>query len=211
MNAEFEFVATALKAARQNKGLSQRALSEKVGIPQGHISKIENAEVDPRASSLIEIARALDLELTLVPRKIMPAIRALERGAIQTDQPTSEGASVALNELNKVQKDVQALARQLPQSKDFQKLHTTIQELQRFPIDSRFAGRIRDILEQMRPTLTAIRASQKNIKNRTANSQQLRQLDSAATALRQIRNAIVHGAIEPTNRSVPAYRLNEEG
>jgi HTH-type transcriptional regulator / antitoxin HipB len=67
-----------IKAARRHKGLSQRALGERVGLPQSHISKIENGSVDLQASSLLEIARALDLELTLVPRVALAAVRALQ-------------------------------------------------------------------------------------------------------------------------------------
>ncbi|MFX8320164.1 helix-turn-helix transcriptional regulator, partial [Acinetobacter baumannii] len=48
-----------LRAARQAKQLSQRELSAKAGVPQSHISKIENGGSDIRLSSLIELARAL--------------------------------------------------------------------------------------------------------------------------------------------------------
>ncbi|HEC17576.1 MAG TPA: XRE family transcriptional regulator [Sedimenticola sp.] len=72
-----EYLAKALKAARENKKLSQRALSQKIGMPQAHISKIENAAVDLRASNLVELARALDLEVMLVPRKHVPAVNSL--------------------------------------------------------------------------------------------------------------------------------------
>ena len=72
-----EYLAKALKKAREDKKLSQRALSQRIGMPQAHISKIENAAVDLQASSLIEMARALDLEVMLVPRKYVPAINSL--------------------------------------------------------------------------------------------------------------------------------------
>jgi transcriptional regulator with XRE-family HTH domain len=72
-----EPIATLIKTARENKGLSQRALGERVGIPQSHISKIESGAVDLQTSSLIQIARALDLELTLIPRTALPALQAL--------------------------------------------------------------------------------------------------------------------------------------
>jgi transcriptional regulator with XRE-family HTH domain len=76
-----------LKSARKAKGLSQRALAEKVGVPQSHISKIENGGVDLQTSSLIEFARALDLEVQLVPRRLLPAMRAMERGASSEQIP----------------------------------------------------------------------------------------------------------------------------
>ena len=74
-----ENMARELKTARVAKGLSQRALSERAGVPQSHISKIEGGGVDLRHSSLVEIARALDLEVTLVPRKHLSAVRSITR------------------------------------------------------------------------------------------------------------------------------------
>src|SRR3954453_1462519 len=79
-----------LKTARERKGLSQRALGDRVGLPQSHISKIESGAVDLQPSSLIEIARAVDLELTLVPRAALPALRALQENQRQeTARPAS--------------------------------------------------------------------------------------------------------------------------
>ena len=74
-----EDIAKTLKAARQAKGLSQRELSRKAGVPQGHISKIESGAVDLRLSSLIALSRLLDLELALVPRAALPAVRSIVR------------------------------------------------------------------------------------------------------------------------------------
>lgn len=72
-----EHLAEALKAARASKKLSQRGLSKATGMPQAQISKIENAAVDMKASTLIELARALDLEVMLVPRNHVPAVKSL--------------------------------------------------------------------------------------------------------------------------------------
>lgn len=71
-------IVAAIKVARKKKGLSQRALGDKVGIPQSHISKIEQGLIDLQTSSLIQIARVLDLELVLVSRSYLSAIRALQ-------------------------------------------------------------------------------------------------------------------------------------
>ncbi len=81
MNYATEHIARALKKAREEKGLSQRELGRKAGVPQGHISKIENGTVDLRVSSLIALARALDLELALAPRKVLPALKSLARSS----------------------------------------------------------------------------------------------------------------------------------
>ena len=81
MNYTIEYIARALRKAREAKGLSQRELGRKAGVPQGHISKIENGAVDLRLSSLVALARTLDLELALVPRKAVPAIKSLVRSS----------------------------------------------------------------------------------------------------------------------------------
>jgi DNA-binding Xre family transcriptional regulator len=69
----------ALKAARARKGLSQRALSARAGMPQSHLSKIESGAVDIRLSSFVQLARLLDLEPMLVPRARVPAVDAILR------------------------------------------------------------------------------------------------------------------------------------
>lgn len=51
----------------------QRDLSKMAGVPQSHISKIESNQVGLRLSGLIALANALDLAVTLVPRKAIPA------------------------------------------------------------------------------------------------------------------------------------------
>jgi len=72
-----EYLAHALKAAREGRKLSQRALGKAAGMPQYQISKIENAAVDMKASTLIALARALELEVMLVPRKHVPAVKSI--------------------------------------------------------------------------------------------------------------------------------------
>ena len=71
-------IASQIKLERKKKGISQRALGAKVGVPQSHISKIENGLVDLQTSSLIEIARALDLELVLIPRNLLSTVLAIQ-------------------------------------------------------------------------------------------------------------------------------------
>ena len=91
MKPSLEPLTAILRAARETRGLTQRELGDRVGLPQSHVSKIENSAVDLQLSSLIEIARALDLELTLVPRTLLPAIRALQR----TTGPKAGGLDVS--------------------------------------------------------------------------------------------------------------------
>ena len=57
-----------LQALRRAKGMSQAELGALVGIPQSYISRLESRDVDLQLSTLIEIARALDMEVVLKPR-----------------------------------------------------------------------------------------------------------------------------------------------
>ncbi|MGD8590753.1 MAG: helix-turn-helix transcriptional regulator [Chromatiales bacterium] len=75
-----------LKRARLEKKLKQSELGVKLGLPQSHISKIEKGGTDPRLSTLTDMARLLDQELVLVPRSMVPAIRALLSGE-ETQEP----------------------------------------------------------------------------------------------------------------------------
>lgn len=75
MSYDLEDFAERLREARNAKHLSQRELSKLAGVPQAHISRIESKQVDLRLSSLIAIANALDLEVTLVPRQALPAVQ----------------------------------------------------------------------------------------------------------------------------------------
>lgn len=79
MSAGLDDIASAIRAARKAKGFTQQELGQRVGLPQSHVSRIENGAVDLQLSSLAEIARALNLEVRLVPRKALPAIDGLLR------------------------------------------------------------------------------------------------------------------------------------
>lgn len=79
MKESIQHIGKALKKARETKSLSQRELSQKTGIPQSHISKIENGTIDLQISSLIELSRMLDLEPMLVPRELVVNVIGLMR------------------------------------------------------------------------------------------------------------------------------------
>ncbi|REG78207.1 helix-turn-helix domain-containing protein [Marinomonas pollencensis] len=76
-----EQILESLREARVRKGFSQRELSARSGVPQSHISKIESGGVDLRMSSLIALARVLDLELFVAPKKSVPAIKSIIRNS----------------------------------------------------------------------------------------------------------------------------------
>jgi HTH-type transcriptional regulator/antitoxin HipB len=86
MRESIKPIADSLKTARTRKSLTQRELGERVGIAQGRLSRIESGAVDLRVSSLLELARALDLEPMLIPRQLVPTIRAIVRQFVIPDR-----------------------------------------------------------------------------------------------------------------------------
>lgn len=68
-----------LRETRLERGLKQAELANKLGIGQSQISDLERAAVDPRLSTVQDVARVLDLELMLVPRQLIPVIDGLVR------------------------------------------------------------------------------------------------------------------------------------
>ena len=63
MNGSSNTAGRAIAYARRIAGLSQKALSEKAGIDQSDISKIERGAANPSVTTLERIARALGGEL----------------------------------------------------------------------------------------------------------------------------------------------------
>ena len=69
-------IAEALKHWRDVRGLSQRALAEKTGLTYVHIARLELAQSDPRLSTLVRLAEALEIrlvDLLTEPRARRPA------------------------------------------------------------------------------------------------------------------------------------------
>ena len=63
--AAFVLVGNAVAAARARKGISQKELSERSGIDQSDISKIERGIANPSVNTLNRIAKALDAKLQI--------------------------------------------------------------------------------------------------------------------------------------------------
>lgn len=88
MSVDLSTIGLVLKQARLRAGLSQIQLSGRLGITQGTISRAETGR-DLRTTTLVEIARALDLDLLLVPRRLRSNVSRL-----LTDEPSSSHTAV---------------------------------------------------------------------------------------------------------------------
>ncbi len=222
-----ENIAQELKAARNKKGLSQRKLGAKIGVPQSHLSKIENGAVDLKTSSLIELARALDLELMLVPRALVPAVQGLQRSLTSREHsPSQTVAESAAKDLERTRKAAQQLARFFPDAKELQELTNTIRDLENFRLAASPAEQIRKFLEQVNAPIQAIKSMQKaqdaieefqktqdTIERITSDQEFLKnmnQINRVTRDLRHLRNALAHGLSPSPQVSLPAYRLDED-
>jgi len=74
-----ERLRTEIREARLAKGWSQLKLGEKVGLAQKHISGIETGKIVPRFDTTLDLLRALDLDLVVVPRALTPVVTSLAR------------------------------------------------------------------------------------------------------------------------------------
>jgi transcriptional regulator with XRE-family HTH domain len=68
-----------LRLTRLDRHLTQEELARKLGLRQRQISDLERATVDPRLSTIQNVARALDLELMLIPRPLIATVESLQR------------------------------------------------------------------------------------------------------------------------------------
>lgn len=197
MAADTSIIET-LRAARARKGLSQRALSQLVGMPQSHISKIEAGQVDLQLSSLTELTRVLELELRLVPRKAVPAVDSV----VRTVAPLTNGETQS-----RITDDLRRLAERLPTfdsgaaTTRFDRLRDTIHFLQHVTIPAAHLTVTRDTLEALLSLADT---------GALAEPSAERAVRKAADTLRLIRNRLAHPTAE-SSAPRPAYQLDEEG
>jgi transcriptional regulator with XRE-family HTH domain len=77
-----------LRSRRQALGLTQHEVAKRSGLLQTNYSKIEQGKTDPRLSTLQDIARALSLEVMLVPSELVDTVHALTgQSEVPEDKP----------------------------------------------------------------------------------------------------------------------------
>jgi HTH-type transcriptional regulator/antitoxin HipB len=81
-----------IRQAREAKGLTQSDLGRRIGQPQSAVSRIERGG-DLRLSTLLEMARVLELEPMFVPKSLIPAVQALVGHATTQEGSKAPGAN----------------------------------------------------------------------------------------------------------------------
>ena len=196
MNYSIAHIARKLKAARQAKGLSQRQLSQLAAVPQSHISKIESGAVDLRLSSLIELSRVLDLELTLVPRKTLPAINSIVRSSERTAKNIGGSTSSIQKEWKRINNTIASLTVEAPANKELAQIQRQARDLQRFQVSNSYLMKIQDAGKALQA-----------IKN---NTNDLGLIRNSLSEFQNLRNSLAHTSAELPEPEVvrPAYSLD---
>ena len=195
MSYDTEAIAASLKEARTAKGLSQRDLSVMAGVPQAQISRIEAGTVDPRTTSLIALAHALDMELALVPRKAVPAVRSISRQAVGHD---NKSTGLTIKEMNRISETLRSLQVKMPALEGITQLQKTFADLQRFRLQ---------IIEP-----EALKNLRKTIDTLQEPTHQLEAIQRSQDAMKALRNQLAHQPIisKADDRPKPAYSLDED-
>jgi len=204
MSYSLEEIAGTLRAARKNKQLSQRELSAKVGMPQSHISKIENASVDLKLSSLSELARALELELVLVPKKALPAVQSLIRTS-GTENPVVAKSSPEGRAIRKLKRSAEKLQKVQPNLQALRDMQQTADTLNRIPLpDALLSG-----LEKIASQMDKIQKQLESLKPYTLDPAAGTSIRRLSIELTEIRNQTVDAIKFPdvTLHARPAYQL----
>jgi transcriptional regulator with XRE-family HTH domain len=187
-----EHITQQLRAAREGQKVSQRELSARSGLTQSHISQIERGTMEPGLASLVDVARALDLEIVLAPKKLMPAIRnILESTSASGDMPTSDQRKLVgrLERWFAQFKDAFGAASEADTFKD------SLALLRHLPLPAEELDRLKEAADRLDRWQTDPPSRQ--------------ELNKIAHAVRQLRHAAVH---RDRDDAVPrsAYALEEE-
>ena len=192
-------------------------MSKRTGVPQSHISKIESGGADIRLSSLTKLARALDLDLKLIPRKAVPAVDNVVRSIVPT-----VAATPAIKELNRTLDTVRNLCIVYPDLSELKKLQDSFQTLKNLHNVGKELEALRDIgkpIRELQQTYKNLaKAGQRSAEQlkaihyaATIPAEQLQALREAASTAQNLRNQLVHANPEQPSLPRPAYRLDSAG
>lgn len=192
-----------LRSARLSKGLSQAELGSRVGLPQSHISKIEKGGTDLRLSSLVEIARALDLELKLVPRSALPAVNSLVKASVPGE---SDATSRAVDQIHRAQELVDRAIEAEPRSGPLKQYQETLSILERQKFDLPRFNQLTKALEPLHRLQRRIDEINAPVRRLLDSVNASRRLRESRTSLENLRESMEKVPVAPL--ALPAYRLD---
>lgn len=201
----------AIKNARKAKGLSQTSFGELIGVPQSHVSKIEKGGVDIKLSSLIQIARALDLEVKLVPKKALPAVESIVAGFPR------DRTAPALSNIRKAQKAFNHIRNNVDAPDNytdvFKKIDRSLKGFLTLNYDTDAYVRLKKITSPI--WKMAVPSNQPNLVkasdgNALGAANLARRLERVARNLQEFRDSLVHRHEQAGLLERPAYSLEDD-
>ena len=192
MGYKSEDLIRAIRDRRTDAGISQRALAARSGLTQAHISQIETGTLEPGLSSFIDVARALDLEIVLVPKKFLPAVQGILRQT-STEQSTPQEREAALREIGRGERLVIKQKQLYGSSADLDRIADALRFLRHAPL--------------RKPDLQIVTDAFNKLRRYQASPQSKDIVAAIATALQQLRNRLVHN---PSEAPRPAYAIDDE-
>ncbi|WP_040464686.1 helix-turn-helix domain-containing protein [Erythrobacter sp. NAP1] len=205
MNKAIEDIAASVKEARTAKGFTQKQLGGRVGLPQSHISKIENGCVDLQLSSLVEIARALGLELKLVPRKTLPAIE----GVVRSQRERSE-ASRALATIAETNRFAERVRESYPSVTEVNEFQSALKEIQTVNFSPETLKAIQQALQPVAHLKKHLQDLGWALEQQEGTKKLAQQIAASTRALQHVRNLQVHAIDQDSAPRRPAYRLEDD-
>lgn len=188
-----EHLAHALRDARETAGLSQRALSARAGLTQSHISQIERGTLEPGLATLIDLARALDLELVVVPKRLLPAVNGLLHATSVERDLSPESGQAALREIARGERLVKKQKALYGGSAELDRIADSLRFLRHAPLRASDLTIVRDAIDMLH--------------RYQASKQAQQQVADIAATLQALRNRIAHGQADAPR---PAYALDED-
>ncbi len=86
-----------LENARKAAGLTHDMLAQRAGVSRMTVQRSEAGKIDPRLSTLLVLARALGMDLMLVPKALRPDLEDfVQSGGRLLGQPAGIGAPPSL-------------------------------------------------------------------------------------------------------------------
>ncbi|GAA5062411.1 MULTISPECIES: helix-turn-helix domain-containing protein [Erythrobacteraceae] len=205
MTTAIEDIAASIKAARTAKSFTQKQLGERVGLPQSHISKIEGGNVDLQISSLVEIARALDLELKLVPRRTVPAIE----GVVRSQRERSE-ASRTLATIAETNRFAERVRESYPSVTEVNELQSALKDIQAVNFTPETLKAIEQALQPVAHLKKHLQDLGWALEQQEGRKKLAQQIAASTRALRHVRNLQVHSIDRDSAHRLPAYRLEDD-
>jgi len=166
-----------VREVREASGVSQRALSERAGLTQSHISQIESGKMEPGLSSFIDLTRALDLEVMLVPKKLVSAVLGLVKAQATPDMHIHAGQ---LNDKRfaRAERLVKKMKHLYGSSADLDRMEDTLRFLRRANLSDQEMQLVRELIARLERHQSSVQAAPI--------------LHDIAQNLQRLRNSIAH-------------------